>query len=309
MVDKKRGYLLNSNKIRYTFAHIMFETELDLNNPFVKQIVALAIAEDIGDGDHSSLGSISSNTIGKARLLVKDNGILCGINLAQYILHEIDANCHFKSFLKDGQSITVGDVAFEIEGSVHSILQAERLMLNFMQRMSGVATYTNKLVKMISGTNAMLIDTRKTTPGLRVLEKYAVLAGGGGNHRMGLYDMVMLKDNHVDYAGGISKAVEKTVQYLQEKKLSLPIEVETRNLSEVAEALQTGKVNRIMFDNFSVDLMSDAVKMVDRQVETEASGGINEHTIRAYAETGVDFISVGALTHSVKGLDMSLKEF
>lgn len=308
-MDKNKGYLLKSNKIRYTFAPIMFNIELDLNNPFVKQIVALAIAEDIGDGDHSSLGSIPADTIGKARLLVKDSGILCGIDLAKYILLQIDANCHFKSFLTDGESISMGDVAFEIEGSVHSILQAERLMLNFMQRMSGVATYTNKLVKMIIGTNATLIDTRKTTPGLRILEKYAVVVGGGGNHRMGLYDMVMLKDNHVDYAGGITKAVEKTVQYLKEKKLNLPIEVETRNLSEVAEALQTGKVNRIMFDNFSVDLMCDAVKMVDSQVETEASGGINEHTIRAYAETGVDFISVGALTHSVKGLDMSLKEF
>jgi nicotinate-nucleotide pyrophosphorylase (carboxylating) len=287
----------------------MFDIELDLNNPFIKQIVALAIAEDIGDGDHSSFGSIPTGTNGKARLLVKDSGILCGIDLAKYILLQIDANCHFKSFLKDGQSISVGDVAFEIEGSVHSILQAERLMLNFMQRLSGVATYTNKLVNMISGTKATLIDTRKTTPGLRVLEKYAVLAGGGGNHRMGLYDMVMLKDNHVDYAGGITNAVEKTVQYLKEKKLNLPIEVETRNLSEVAEALKTGKVNRIMFDNFSVNLMCDAVKMVDGQVETEASGGINEHTIRAYAETGVNFISVGALTHSVNGLDMSLKEF
>lgn len=282
---------------------------MDFSNPLVSQLIDLAIQEDIGDGDHSSLGSIPSNTIGKARLLVKDEGVLCGVDLAQIILHKIDSSVGFNPLLLDGASVKHGDIAFTIEGSVHSILQAERLMLNFMQRMSGVATVTHNLAKLIEGTNAKLLDTRKTTPGLRTFEKYAVKVGGGDNHRFALYDMVMLKDNHIDYAGGITKAVKRTVSYLQNTKKNLKIEVETRNLQEVEEALSTGKVDRIMFDNFTPELMEEGVTLVNGKCETEASGGITAETIRSYAETGVDFISVGALTHSVKSLDLSLKEF
>jgi nicotinate-nucleotide pyrophosphorylase (carboxylating) len=282
---------------------------LNLSHPFIESIVNLAIAEDIGDGDHSSLGSIPESTKGKARLIVKENGILCGVDLAAYILHKIDSECKISHFKSDGQTIAIGEIVFHIEGSVHSILRAERIMLNFMQRLSGIATYTHNMTQQIQGTNATLLDTRKTTPGLRILEKYAVSTGGGANHRMGLYDMVMLKDNHVDYAGGITEAVNRTVKYLEKNNKKLAIEVETRNLQEVEEALKTEKVNRIMFDNFSVGLMIEAVKLVNQRVETEASGGITERTIRSYAETGVDYISMGALTHSVKGLDLSLKEF
>lgn len=282
---------------------------MDFSNPFVEQLIDLAIAEDIGDGDHSSLGSIDNNTTGRARLLVKDDGILCGVDLAKFILHKIDQGVEFYKLIEDGERVTFGDIAFTVEGSVHSILQAERLMLNFMQRMSGVSTVTRKLVDIIDGTNAKLLDTRKTTPGLRTFEKYAVKTGGGVNHRFALYDMVMLKDNHNDYAGGITKAVERTVRYLNEKGKDLKIEVETRNLEEVKEAIATGKVDRIMFDNFTPELMVEGVALVNKQCETEASGGITEKTIRSYAETGVDCISVGALTHSVKSLDLSLKEF
>lgn len=282
---------------------------MDLSNPLVAELIDLAIREDIGDGDHSSLGSIPPSTTGKARLLVKDNGILCGVDLAQYILHKIDGQVVFNAHLKDGDTVKVGDVAFTIEGSVHSILQAERLMLNFMQRMSGVATVTHNLVKLIEGTNAKLLDTRKTTPGLRTFEKYAVKVGGGENHRFALYDMVMLKDNHIDYAGGITEAVKRTVTYLKQTNRKLKIEVETRNLEEVKEALDTGNVDRIMFDNFTPEQMKQGVDLVNGRCETEASGGITADTIRSYAETGVDFISVGALTHSVKSLDLSLKEF
>jgi nicotinate-nucleotide pyrophosphorylase (carboxylating) len=282
---------------------------MDFSNPLVSQLIDLAIQEDIGDGDHSSLGSIPPNTIGKARLLVKDEGVLCGVDLAQIILHKIDSSVRFNPLLSDGASVKHGDIAFTIEGSVHSILQAERLMLNFMQRMSGVATVTHNLAKLIEGTNAKLLDTRKTTPGLRTFEKYAVKVGGGENHRFALYDMVMLKDNHIDYAGGITEAVKRTVSYLQNTKKNLKIEVETRNLQEVEEALSTGKVDRIMFDNFTPELMEEGVTLVNGKCETEASGGITAETIRSYAETGVDFISVGALTHSVKSLDLSLKEF
>ncbi|MEY2923733.1 MAG: hypothetical protein RLZZ337_273 [Bacteroidota bacterium] len=282
---------------------------MDFNNPFVKQLLDIAIAEDIGDGDHSSLGAIDKGVQGKARLLVKDNGIICGIPLAKHIMHRIDDAVAFTQLIDEGANVKYGDIAFTVEGSVHSILQAERLMLNFMQRMSGIATVTNKLATLIAGTHAKLLDTRKTTPGLRTFEKYAVTVGGGMNHRFALYDMVMLKDNHNDYAGGITKAVERTVAYLNQVGKDLKIEVETRNLAEVTEALSTGKVDRIMFDNFTRELMVEAVKLVNKQCETEASGGITEETIRGYAETGVDFISVGALTHSVRSLDLSLKEY
>ena len=282
---------------------------MNFNDPFVIQLIELAIAEDIGDGDHSSLGSIPAGTQGQARLLVKDEGVLCGVYLAMHIMERIDADVVFHQLLDEGAWVKYGDIAFTVKGSVHSILQAERLMLNFMQRMSGIATVTKRLVDKIEGTNAKLLDTRKTTPGLRTFEKYAVTVGGGVNHRFALWDMVMLKDNHNDYAGGITGGVKRTKEYLDSKSKDIKIEVETRDLKEVQEALDTGLVDRIMFDNFSPELMVDAVKLVKGKCETEASGGITGNTIRSYAETGVDYISVGALTHSVKSLDLSLKEY
>ncbi len=282
---------------------------MNFNDPFVIQLIELAIAEDIGDGDHSSLGSIPAGTQGQARLLVKDDGVLCGVYLAMHIMERIDADVVFHQLLDEGAWVKYGDIAFTVKGSVHSILQAERLMLNFMQRMSGIATVTKRLVDKIEGTNAKLLDTRKTTPGLRTFEKYAVTVGGGVNHRFALWDMVMLKDNHNDYAGGITGGVTRTKEYLDSEGKNIKIEVETRDLKEVQEALDTGLVDRIMFDNFSPELMVDAVKLVNGKCKTEASGGITGDTIRSYAQTGVDYISVGALTHSVKSLDLSLKEY
>ncbi|MDA9110926.1 carboxylating nicotinate-nucleotide diphosphorylase, partial [Bacteroidia bacterium] len=233
----------------------------------------------------------------------------CGVPLARHIMERIDADVIFDQLIEEGAEVTFGDIAFTVKGSVHSILQAERLMLNFMQRMSGVATVTHNLVELIEGTNAKLLDTRKTTPGLRTFEKYAVTIGGGVNHRFALWDMVMLKDNHNDYTGGITGGVTRTKEYLKSKGKDIKIEVETRDLNEVQEALDTGLVDRIMFDNFTPELMVEAVKLVNGQCETEASGGITGDTVRSYAETGVDYISVGALTHSVRSLDLSLKEF
>ncbi|MBR9859230.1 carboxylating nicotinate-nucleotide diphosphorylase [bacterium] len=282
---------------------------MDINHHFITKAIDLAIAEDIGDGDHSSMGSIPMGTEGRARLLIKEDGILAGVAVAQKIISLIDPHCALQPKFQDGMSVKEGDVAFVVNGSVHTILQAERIMLNFMQRMSGISTYTKRLVDIIEGTGASLLDTRKTTPGLRAFEKWAVKIGGGMNHRFGLFDMVMLKDNHIDYAGGVVPAIEKVHDYLKQSGRKLQIEVETRNMEEVEQALSTGKVDRIMFDNFDPAAMKEAVQLVNKRCETEASGGITEKNIREYAETGVQFISVGALTHSVKSLDMSLKQY
>ncbi len=281
---------------------------MDFHSQETLEFIHRAFEEDIRDGDHSSLASIPQGTIGKAKLLFKDDGIVAGIELAQVILTELDSNIKFDVFKKDGDSVYFGDIGFVVEGSVHAILAGERLLLNCMQRLSGVATQTNKLVKLMGNSKSKLLDTRKTTPNLRFLEKWAVQVGGGYNHRIGLYDMIMLKDNHNDYAGGITNAVNKTKSYLKENKLNLKVEVETRNLSEVEEALVVGGVDRIMLDNFTPDEIMVALKLINNRVETEASGGINESNLAAYAATNVDYISIGALTHSVKSLDISLKE-
>jgi nicotinate-nucleotide pyrophosphorylase (carboxylating) len=266
-----------------------------------------AFREDVGEGDHSSLGSIPEDARSKARLLVKDNGILAGIALAEMIFGFYDPDLAMTPMMKDGAEIKKGDVAFTVEGRSRSILSCERLVLNCMQRMSGIATYTQRLSKLIEGTKARLMDTRKTTPNFRLAEKWAVLIGGGLNHRFALYDMVMLKDNHTDMAGGIRKSIENTQRYLKGKNKQLRIEVETRNLAEVKEAIAVGGIDVIMLDNMSPDDMREAVKLIGGKFQTEASGGITEQTIAQVAACGVDFISVGALTHSVRSLDLSLK--
>lgn len=274
----------------------------------ITDFIDRSLVEDIGSGDHSSLASIPAGTQGKAQMIIKEDGIIAGLELAEQIFRQADPSLKVTLLLKDGDSVKKGEIGLFVEGSVHSILKTERLVLNLAQRLSGVATRTAHMASLIEGTGCRLLDTRKTTPGLRLLEKWAVKTGGGENHRIGLYDMIMLKDNHNDYAGGISQGVSNTIQYLKDKGLNLKIEVETRNLNEVKEALSTGKVDRIMLDNFTPEAMREAVSFIGGKVETEASGGITEETIRSYAETGVDFISVGALTHSVKSLDISLKE-
>lgn len=273
----------------------------------IEEIIINALKEDVGNGDHSSLLSITPGTQGKSKLLAKENGILAGLEIAKKVFYHVDQQLRLEIFIKDGSLIKPGDVVFIVSGEVQSILKAERLVLNIMQHMSGIATTTNYYNSLISGTKARLLDTRKTTPNLRVLEKMAVKIGGGCNHRMGLYDMIMLKDNHIDFAGGLKNALEKTNYYLKDKQLDLKIEIETRTLKDVEEALHLGGFHRIMFDNFSPEQVKEAVKLVNGRYETEASGGINTQTIRSYAETGVDFISVGALTNSVKSIDLSLK--
>ncbi|GAA5033448.1 nicotinate-nucleotide diphosphorylase (carboxylating) [Marivirga lumbricoides] len=263
--------------------------------------------EDIQDGDHSSLASIPAGKKSTAQLLIKGEGILAGVEMAKHIFKKVDSELDLEVFIQDGEKVKYGDVGLKVSGSAISILSAERLVLNCMQRMSGIATYTNHLSALIAHTKARLLDTRKTTPNFRIAEKWAVAIGGGKNHRYGLFDMVMLKDNHNDFAGGITKAVEATKAYLKEKSLQLRIEVETRNLEEVREALNAGGVDVIMLDNMSNEMMQEAVKIIGGTCETEASGGITEETIAKIAETGVDYISVGALTHSYKSLDISLK--
>jgi nicotinate-nucleotide pyrophosphorylase (carboxylating) len=272
----------------------------------IDQIIKEAIAEDVGPGDYSSLSTIPSDSKNKAKLVVKEAGVLSGISIAEKVFETVDSELNFTRLIEDGSKVEVGDVAFRVEGSAISILTAERLALNFMQRMSGIATSTNKMVKILQGTRSKILDTRKTTPLLRELEKMAVRHGGGHNHRFALYDMIMIKDNHIDFAGGISKAIDSCNKYLKENNLELKIEIEVRDFDELQQVLNHGNVNRIMLDNFTPEELSQALKMIDFRYETEASGGITESTIRSFAETGVDYISVGALTHQIKSLDMSL---
>ena len=272
----------------------------------IDKLIDLAFAEDIGEGDHTTLCSIPSTAIGKVSLVIKEEGILAGVDVAIKVFHKLDPQLKIDVLIKDGSRVKPRDVVFTVEGKVQSILQAERLMLNIMQRMSGVATATNRYVALVEGTGAKILDTRKTTPGMRMLEKQAVRLGGGVNHRIGLFDMILLKDNHIDFAGGIENAVGGAKNYLKEKNKSLKIEVEVRDIDELNEVLRVGGVDRVMLDNFTPAATKEAVQIVNGRVELESSGGITSETIRSYAETGVDYISVGALTHSVKGLDMSL---
>lgn len=273
----------------------------------ISSFIAAALAEDIGEGDHSTQGAVPATTRSRARLLIKDNGILAGVELAATIFRQFDKSLAVDVFKKDGDVVRPGDVAFEVHGLARSILSTERVVLNCMQRMSGIATQTHRLCQLIKGTKARLLDTRKTTPNFRLPEKWAVTIGGGLNHRFALYDMVMLKDNHIDMAGGIRPAIENTQRYLKTNNRSLKIEVETRNLEEVEEVLRVGGVDIIMLDNMSMEKMRQAVALIAGRCATEASGGITESTLRQVAECGVDYISVGALTHAVKSLDLSLK--
>lgn len=278
-----------------------------LSEENINQFISSALHEDIGSGDHSSLGSIPDHQVSKANLLIKDHGMLAGIELAEKIFKAVDPNIEIELFKKDGDIVDFGETALTVSGKAQAILSAERLALNCMQRMSGVATYTHQMCQLIKGTGAKLLDTRKTTPNFRLAEKWAVAIGGGVNHRFGLYDMVMLKDNHIDYAGGVTQAIEATSAYLAENGLDLKIEVEVRNMLELKQVIESGKVFRVLLDNMLPSDMKQAVALVNGKMETEASGGITEKNIRDIAETGVDYISVGALTHSIKSLDLSLK--
>lgn len=276
-------------------------------NELEDRLIDLAFAEDIGDGDHTTLCCIPENAMGKSHLLIKEDGILAGVEVAKRVFAKFDPTMQVEVLINDGTPVKKGDIAMVVTAKVRSLLQTERLMLNIMQRMSGIATMTNKYVERLKGTKTHVLDTRKTTPGLRMLEKQAVKNGGGMNHRIGLFDMILLKDNHIDFCGGITNAITRCHEYLKEKGLDLKIEIEVRNFDELAEAMNCGGINRIMLDNFSVADTKKAVDIVGGKFETESSGGITFDTIRDYAECGVDFISVGALTHSVKGLDMSFK--
>lgn len=276
-------------------------------NELENRLIDLAFAEDIGDGDHTTLCCIPETAMGKSHLLIKEDGILAGVEVAKRVFARFDPEMKVEVLIGDGAHVRKGDIAMVVSGKVRSLLQTERLMLNIMQRMSGIATMTNKYVERLKGTNTHVLDTRKTTPGLRMLEKQAVKIGGGMNHRIGLFDMILLKDNHIDFAGGIANAINRCHEYLRVKGLDLKIEIEVRNFDELRQAMECGGINRIMLDNFSVADTRKAVEMVAGRFETESSGGITFDTIRDYAECGVDFISVGALTHSVKGLDMSFK--
>ena len=279
-----------------------FQKEVDI-------IIANAIREDVGQGDYSSLACIPKGTFGKAHLIIKDKGVLSGVDFALKVFKYVDPKLHVKIKINDGSIVKFGDIAFEVMGSQQSILKSERLVLNAMQRMSAISTKTSEFVNLLNGTNTKILDTRKTTPGIRALEKWAVSIGGGVNHRFGLYDMIMLKDNHIDFAGGITQALNQTVQYLKHNNLNLKIIVEARDMDEIDEIIQHGGANRILIDNFGINETKKAVDFIAGRCETESSGGINEVTLRHYAECGVDYISSGALTHSVYNLDLSLKAF
>lgn len=278
-----------------------------MENRNLSEFIIRSVGEDLGDGDHSSLACIPWEAIGKAKLLIKEEGVIAGVKVARQVFSEIDKELTCEILIEDGKKVNPGDIVFYVSGRQQSILKAERLVLNIMQRMSGIATTTNQYVTSIKGTKAKILDTRKTTPGLRFLEKEAVRIGGGQNHRMGLFDMIMLKDNHIVYAGGIEQAIEKTRDYLRKSSRKLKIEIEARNLDDVNAILSKGGVNRIMLDNFTIEDTGKAVELIGGRYEIESSGGITLDTVRAYAECGVDFISVGTLTHHIKSLDMSLK--
>jgi len=278
-----------------------------LTNTYVIQLIDLAFIEDIGEGDHTSLACIKKTEQGKSIIVAKENGILAGIELAEFIFKKVDVSLEVKRNFHDGDSIRENDIVMEIFGSSQSMLTAERTVLNFIQRLSGIATYTRKYSDILKGFHTQIIDTRKTTPGMRLLEKWAVKMGGGKNHRIGLYDMILIKDNHIDFAGGIENAIDRVHDYLKANKLNLKIEIETRNIDEVKKVLAKGGVDRIMLDNFSPLLIADAVQLINNKYETEASGGITIDTLVEYAKTGVDFISSGALTHSVKSFDFSMR--
>jgi nicotinate-nucleotide pyrophosphorylase (carboxylating) len=282
---------------------------MEIDKESLKQFIEIALKEDIGEGDHTTLATIPDKSIGKAQLLVKQQGIIAGIEVAKYIFQYVDHSMLFNAILHDGDIVKPGDIAFRIEGKVHTILQLERLVLNIMQRMSGIATQTKQYADKLSGLKTRVLDTRKTTPGMRLLDKYAVKAGGGENHRIGLYDMILIKDNHIDFAGGIKPAIERTHDYLKKNKKNLKIEVEARSLEDINQILATGGVDRILLDNFNVAQTKEAVDLIAGKVETESSGNITLENIRDYAECGVDYISVGALTHQIKSLDLSLKAF
>ena len=276
-------------------------------NELIDQLITLSFAEDIGDGDHTTLSCIPDTAMGKSRLIIKEEGIIAGVEMARKIFHRFDPEMKMEVYINDGEHVKPGDIAFVVEGKVQSLLQTERLMLNVMQRMSGIATITSKYVELLKGTKCRVLDTRKTTPGMRIMEKDAVRIGGGCNHRIGLFDMILLKDNHVDFAGGIPQAVSRAQEYCKAKGKDLKIEVEVRNFDELNQVLTLEGVDRVMLDNFSVENTRKAVEIVDGRIEIESSGGITFDTIRSYAECGVDYVSVGALTHSVMSLDMSFK--
>jgi nicotinate-nucleotide pyrophosphorylase (carboxylating) len=280
---------------------------MEINNAEIGKFIDYALKEDIGDGDHTSLATISAEQKGKAQLVVKQEGVIAGIEVAKMIFQKLDKSCLFTEFFKDGLEVKPGDVVFQVEGKVIFILQAERLVLNIMQRMSGIATQTRQYVNNLRGLNTRILDTRKTSPGMRVFDKYAVKVGGGENHRIGLYDMILIKDNHIDFAGGIEKAIEKTHTYLDKTNKDLKIEIEARSLDDVNRILTHEGVHRILLDNFTPEMTQEAVKLINGKVETESSGNITLENIRQYAECGVDYISVGALTHQIKSLDLSLK--
>jgi nicotinate-nucleotide pyrophosphorylase (carboxylating) len=278
-----------------------------LDKNFLNAFIQNALTEDVGNGDHTSLSTIPQGQQGKAKLLIKDQGILAGVEVAIEVFKSIDSELKLELFILDGHAVNYGDIAFFVSGSVHSILKAERIVLNTMQRMSGIATKTNSIVKILEGTSTKVLDTRKTTPGLRYLEKLSVKIGGGVNHRFGLYDMILIKDNHVDYAGGINNAITSAQNYLKFNNIHIPVEIEVRNLQELKEVMEIGAVDRILLDNFDFGTLRNAIELINGTFITEASGGITEENVLEYAKCGVDYVSMGALTHSVKSLDMSLK--